>query len=231
MENVLTRSEEDHIKAVHALSADGKAFTKDIAERLHTKASSVTDMMKKLAEKGLVKHEPYYGAKLTAKGQVFALRLVRKHRLWETFLVERLGFGWDEVHEVAEQLEHVSSEKLVERLDDYLGRPAFDPHGDPIPDKNGRMKVRRTQPLTRCAVGEQVRILAVKDPSDALLHLLDEKGISIGMQLELRARLAFDGSVELRAKSGPVYTLSAQVAEHLQVEAASPSPKASASNA
>ncbi len=215
---MLTRSEEDHIKSVHALGADGKAFTKDISERLRIKASSVTDMMKKLAEKGLVKHEPYHGAKLTAKGLVHALRLVRKHRLWETFLVERLGFGWDEVHEVAEQLEHVSSEKLVERLDDYLGHPAFDPHGDPIPDRNGRMKTRRTLALTRCAVGDHVRVAAVKDPSDALLHLLDQKGIGIGLRMQLRARAAFDGSLELRAKNGPLCILSAQVAEHLQVE-------------
>ncbi len=216
----LTRAEEDHIKAVHSLGSGDKAFTKDIAERLRTKASSVTVMLKKLAEKGLLKHEPYYGAKLTAKGQAIALRLVRKHRLWETFLVDRLGFGWDEVHEVAEQLEHVSSEKLVERLDAYLDHPAFDPHGDPIPDKNGRMKERRTVPLTRCAIGDRVRIVAVKEPSDALLHLLDRKGISIGMLLNVTARQSFDGSLELRTKNGPAYNLSAQVAEHLHVEAA-----------
>ncbi|MEO8590048.1 MAG: metal-dependent transcriptional regulator [Flavobacteriales bacterium] len=217
----LTRAEEDHVKAVHSLSAGDKAFTKDIAERLHTKASSVTVMLKKLAEKGLVKHEPYYGAKLTVKGQAIALRLVRKHRLWETFLVHRLGFGWDEVHEVAEQLEHVSSEKLVERLDEYLGHPAFDPHGDPIPDKDGKVKERLTVPLTRCAIGDRVRVVAVKEPSDTLLHLLDRKGISIGMLLDVTARQAFDGSLELREKNGRSYMLSAQVAEHLHVEAAS----------
>src|SRR5436189_246392 len=136
----LTRAEEDHIKAVHSLAVTGKAFTKDIAERLH--------------------------------------------RLWETFLVHRLGLGWDEVHDIAEQLEHVSSEKLVERLDQYLEHPAFDPHGDPIPDKNGRVKQRHTLPLTRCAIGDRVRVVAVKEPSDALLHLLDRKGIAIGMLLE-----------------------------------------------
>lgn len=216
----LTRAEEDHIKAVHTLSVTGKAFTKDIAERLHTKASSVTVMLKKLAEKGLVKHEPYYGAKLTAKGQAIALKLVRKHRLWETFLVHRLGFKWDEVHDIAEQLEHVSSDKLVERLDEYLDHPSFDPHGDPIPDKDGRVKQRRTLPLTSCAIGDRVRVVAVNEPSDALLHLLDRKGIGIGMLLDITARQAFDGSLELRAKNGPTYNLSAQVAEHLHVEAA-----------
>ncbi len=219
MTTSLTRSEEDHIKAIHGLQQAGtSAFTKDIADRLHTKASSVTDMLKKLAEKGLVKHAPYYGATLTTKGRRQALMLVRKHRLWETFLVQRLGFGWDEVHEVAEQLEHVGSEKLVERLDEYLGRPAFDPHGDPIPDAQGRFPERVTLPLVDCAVGEHIRLVAVKDPSDSLLHLLNEKGIGIGLEAEVRARQDFDGSVELRTKQGPVHVVSGRVAEHLLME-------------
>jgi DtxR family transcriptional regulator, Mn-dependent transcriptional regulator len=216
---MLTRSEEDHVKAIYSLQQAGtSAFTKDIAERMGTKASSVTDMLKKLAEKALVKHQPYYGAKLTAKGQRCAWGLVRKHRLWETFLVDRLGFGWDEVHEVAEQLEHVSSDKMVDRLDEYLGHPAFDPHGDPIPDKDGRITERVIHPLAQCPVGEKVRIAAVVDPSDALLQLLDEKGIGIGMWFEVRTRAPFDGSMELRGKSGPSYTVSAQVAQHVHVE-------------
>jgi DtxR family transcriptional regulator, Mn-dependent transcriptional regulator len=215
----LSRSEEDHLKAIHSLVADGgRASTNAISERLSTKASSVTDMLKKLAEKGLVKHEPYHGANLTAKGLTLALRLVRKHRLWETFLVSRLGFGWNEVHEVAEQLEHVSSEKLVEKLDEYLGRPAFDPHGDPIPDKNGKMKQRTLERLTECAVGASVRIVAVEHTSDALLDHLDQKGIAIGMRFQVSARHEFDGSIELRVKNGPVYNLSSQVAQHLFVE-------------
>lgn len=220
---MLTRSEEDHLKAVHALLQDGaSAFTKDIAERLGTKASSVTVMLKKLTDKGLLKHEPYYGVKLTGKGQTAALRLVRKHRLWETFLVERLGFGWDEVHEVAEQLEHVSSDKLTDSLDEYLGHPRFDPHGDPIPDRNGKVQPRKIKPLAGCLVGERVRIAAVKDPSDPLLHLLDEKGIGIGMVFEVHARQAFDGSLELRRKQGAPSTLSALVAAQLLVEPARP---------
>ncbi len=216
---MLTRSEEDHIKAVHALLQDGAtAGTKDLAGRLNIKASSVTVMLKKLAEKGLLKHEPYYGVKLTAKGKVAALKLVRKHRLWETFLVERLGFKWNEVHEVAEQLEHVSSGKLTDSLAEYLGDPAFDPHGDPIPDRNGRMTERDTRPLTECTAGMQVRIAAVKDGSDALLHLLDGKGVSIGMTFEVKARHAFDESVELQSGKALHLTLSAQVAAHLLVE-------------
>ncbi|MFT3885363.1 MAG: metal-dependent transcriptional regulator [Flavobacteriales bacterium] len=216
---MLTRSEEDHLKAVHALLQDGMtASTKDIADRLGTKASSVTVMLKKLAEKGLLKHEPYYGVKLTAKGMSAALRLVRKHRLWETFLVERLGFRWNEVHEVAEQMEHVSSDKLTDSLDEYLGHPRFDPHGDPIPDRDGKVLARTTRTLTQCTIGERVRIVAVKDPSDSLLHLLDQKGIGIGMVFNLHARQSFDGSLELRSRQGHSCSLSAQVAAQLLVE-------------
>jgi DtxR family Mn-dependent transcriptional regulator len=216
---MLTRSEEDHIKAVHALLQGGAtAGTKDLAERLDIKASSVTVMLKKLAEKGLLKHEPYYGVKLTAKGKAAALKLVRKHRLWETFLVERLGFKWNEVHEVAEQLEHVRSEKLTDSLAEYLGDPAIDPHGDPIPDRNGRMTERDTRPLTECAAGTSVRIATVKDGSDALLHLLDRKGVGIGKAYIVMARQDFDASVELTATGGAHLSLSEQVAMHLWVE-------------
>jgi DtxR family Mn-dependent transcriptional regulator len=217
---MLTRSEEDHIKAVYGLQQAGpSAFTKDIAERLSTKASSVTDMLKKLAEKGLVKHAPYHGATLTTKGKRQALMLVRKHRLWETFLVQRLGFGWDEVHVIAEELEHVSSSKLIERLDAYLEHPDFDPHGDPIPDRNGKLPERSTRALVDCSVGERVKLAAVRDTSDALLQLLDTKGLSIGMVLELTARAEFDGSLELRSKQGTSYSLSEAVARHLLITA------------
>ena len=215
----LTRSEEDHIKAIHTLtSVHDKASTNAICERLSTKASSVTDMLKKLADKGLVKHEPYYGARLTNKGQVLALHLVRKHRLWETFLVERLGFDWAEVHEVAEQLEHISSDKLVDSLDIYLGHPAFDPHGDPIPDRNGRVQERRTKSLDTCKAGDKVRIALVGESNDELLQLLSEKGLRLGSVLTLETVHPFDGSLDVRVRSGGHLTLSAQVATHLYVE-------------
>jgi len=218
---MLTRSEEDHIKAVYALLQDGdSAFTKDLAERLRTKASSVTDMLKKLAEKKLVKHEPYYGVKLTAKGGAIALQLVRRHRLWETFLVDRLGFGWDEVHEVAEQMEHVASEKLIDKLDAYLGHPSFDPHGDPIPDSHGRIRARRTKRLSTCSHGETVRIAAVSETTDGLLRLLDSKGLRIGSVLSVQEVHAFDGSMDVKPRSGAAFSLSKDVSHHLQVEAA-----------
>ncbi|MBK7384323.1 MAG: metal-dependent transcriptional regulator [Flavobacteriales bacterium] len=218
-----TRSEEDHIKAVYSLLQEGdSAFTKDIAERLQNKASSVTVMLKKLAEKGFLKHEPYYGAKLTVKGRAFALQLVRRHRLWETFLVERLGFGWDEVHEVAEQLEHVKSEKLIDKLDAYLGKPHFDPHGDPIPDKKGVIRERKTRRLDSCAVGDHVRIAAVSGTTDGLLRLLDSKGLRIGTALMVQEVHPFDGSMDVKPKSGSAFSLSKDVSHHLQVEKGKP---------
>ncbi|MBK7944970.1 MAG: metal-dependent transcriptional regulator [Flavobacteriales bacterium] len=218
---MLTRSEEDHIKAVYALLQDNdSAFTKDIAERLRTKASSVTDMLKKLAEKKLVKHEPYYGVKLTAKGEAIALQLVRRHRMWETFLVNRLGFGWDEVHEVAEQMEHVASDKLIDKLDAYLGHPSFDPHGDPIPDKHGKIRARKTKRLSTCMQGDSVRIAAVSETTDGLLRLLDSKGLRIGSVLSVQEVHAFDGSMDVKPKSGAAFSLSKDVSHHLQVEAA-----------
>lgn len=215
----LTRSEEDHIKAIHSLATiHSKASTNAIGERLSTKASSVTDMLKKLADKGLVKHEPYHGVRLTSKGQILALHLVRKHRLWETFLVERLGFNWAEVHEIAEQLEHISSDKLVDSLDAYLGHPAFDPHGDPIPDRNGRIQERKTKPLAACKAGDRVRIALVGESNDELLQLLSGKGIRLGSIMTLETVHAFDGSLDVHLRSGGHLTLSAQVAAHLHVE-------------
>ena len=216
-----SRSEEDHLKAVYALlQTSPSALTKDISERLQTKASSVTDMLKKLAEKKLLKHEPYYGVTLTSKGSSIALQLVRRHRLWETFLVDRLGFDWDEVHEVAEQLEHVASEKLIDKLDEYLGHPAFDPHGDPIPDKKGRVRQRKTKRLSECTDGESVRLVAVSETTDGLLRLLGSKGLRIGTMLHVHEVHAFDGSLDIKLSNDGSLSLSKEVCHHLQVETA-----------
>ncbi|MDX9750807.1 MAG: metal-dependent transcriptional regulator [Flavobacteriales bacterium] len=215
----LSRSEEDHLKAIHALLPHGaKAGTKDIAERLEIKASSVTVMLKRLAAKGLLKHEPYHGVKLTAKGHAAALKLVRRHRLWETFLVDRLGFGWDEVHDIAEQLEHVGSDKLTDRLDDFLGNPGFDPHGDPIPDRHGRLVERRTMPLAACPPGTRVRIATVSGSTDDLLRLLDARGLHIGTHLTVQEVHGFDASVDVKPRTGAAFSLSRDVADHLLVE-------------
>jgi len=158
--------------------------------------------------------------KLTTKGRSHALQLVRRHRLWETFLVQRLGFGWDEVHEVAEQLEHVGDDKLTDKLDDYLVNPGFDPHGDPIPDSKGRIRNRKTQRLSACNTGDLVRIAAVSETTDGLLRLLDSKGPRIGSALTVQEVHAFDGSMDIKPKNGAAFSLSKEVSHHLQVEPA-----------
>lgn len=196
---MFTRSEQDHIKAIHTLSADGRAFTKDLAEHLRTKASSVTDMLKRLAEKGLVRHEPYRGARLTARGRSEAMRLVRHHRLWETFLVERLGFGWEEVHEVAEQLEHVSSAKLIDKLDAFLGHPDTDPHGEPIPRRDGAMKEAAFTRLGDLPRGARARVAAVNDRSPEFLRYLTLQRITLGSAVRVTERNEHDGSIGITA--------------------------------
>lgn len=133
-------SEENYIKAIFHLQKDSQQVsTLQLAGKLQTKPASVTDMMKKLKNKKLLNYKPYYGFRLSAQGNRIALGIIRRHRLWEYFLAEKLAFKWDEVHEIAEQLEHVSSKKLINNLDKYLGFPKFDPHGDPIPDQDGNM--------------------------------------------------------------------------------------------
>ena len=137
----MTFSEENYLKTIYHLTtaSDAEVSTNAIAEKMETKASSVTDMLKKLAEKGLINYKKYQGVSLTQDGKLAAKMSVRKHRLWEVFLVEKLGFSWDEVHDIAEQLEHIKSEKLINKLDDFLDNPTEDPHGDPIPDREGRI--------------------------------------------------------------------------------------------
>src|SRR5688500_1611165 len=141
---MLSNTEENYLKAIYHLSESGSkaVLTNEIAEAISTKAASVTDMIKKLSAKNLIAYEKYYGVELTTPGKTEALLIIRKHRLWETFLVQKLGFTWDEVHEVAEQLEHIQSSLLIEKLDEFLGYPKMDPHGEPIPDNNGKLKIQ-----------------------------------------------------------------------------------------
>ena len=215
----LTIAEENYIKAIfHLQQADGNVSTNDLAASLHTKPASVTDMLKKLTNKSLLEYEPYQGVRLGKEGKKQALSIVRKHRLWEFFLVEKLQFGWDEVHEVAEELEHISSKKLVDKLDAYLGHPKFDPHGDPIPDSNGVMVSIRQFNLIDVKLDVPVELCSVGSQSAELLELLRHKGIGIGTVLQVVRKFEFDHSIEIKMKNKSLITLSQQLAQVLFVK-------------
>lgn len=215
-------AEENYIKAIFSISArTGKgASTTAIAQRLETKASSVTDMVKRLNEKGLADHRPYYGVSLTEEGRRVAIDTIRKHRLWETFLVSHLNYRWDEVHELAEQLEHIRSADLIDRLDRYMGYPKFDPHGDPIPDRDGHITdVDGAQPLTEVPKGTLVHIVGVKDSSPEFLKLLDGLGLKLGSQLTVDRRFAYDNSLEVSSRFRTGMLLNEKVCANLTVKA------------
>ncbi len=212
-------TEENYIKAIyHLQQADGNVTTNEVAEELNTKAASVTDMLKKLKAKKLLNYEKYQGFRLSTEGKKIALNIIRKHRLWEYFLVEKLQFGWDEVLEVAEELEHISSKKLVDKLDAYLGFPKFDPHGDPIPDSSGKMSAQKQVNLIDLDINEPAEVTAVGSQSTELLELLRHKSISIGTVLEVRKKFSFDHSIEIKIKNQSPFIISQQLAQALFVK-------------
>jgi DtxR family Mn-dependent transcriptional regulator len=212
-------TEENYIKAIwHLQQSDTNVTTNELAAELQTKPASVTDMLKRLKEKKLLNYQPYYGVKLNAEGKKLALNIIRKHRLWEFFLVEKLKFNWDEVHAIAEELEHVSSGELVERLDDFLGNPRFDPHGDPIPDISGKMESINQITLHELKENNTAIVTGVGDQSSSLLDLLSKKNISIGTKLEIKQRFLFDNSIEIKIRNQPLITLSEQLAKIIFVK-------------
>ncbi len=213
-------TEENYLKIIHTLSGkDGiEVSTSAIAESTATRAASVTDMLKKLSEKGLINYKRYQGVTLTALGENLALKVIRKHRLWEAFLVEKLGLGWDEVHEIAEELEHISSEILVERLDAFLNYPQFDPHGDPIPDARGNMPDSEYRKLSELKPGENAVLMAVLDHSQSFLQYLDSTELNLGIRLEVLDTNAYDHSYHLRIDNRKDLFVSGQVARHLLVQ-------------
>lgn len=212
-------AEENYIKAIwHLQQTDSNVTTNELAAELSTKPASVTDMLKRLKEKKLLNYEPYYGVKLNAEGKKLALNIIRKHRLWEYFLVEKLKFNWDEVHAIAEELEHVSSPELVKRLDDFLGNPRFDPHGDPIPDHSGKMESINQISLHELKEHTAAIVTGVGDQSSSLLELLNRKNINIGTKLEIKQRNSFDASVEIKLRNQPLITISEQLAKKIFVK-------------
>ncbi|WP_088340175.1 metal-dependent transcriptional regulator [Robiginitalea sediminis] len=215
----MTQSEENYLKGIYHLSHAGQqsVATNAIAEHMETKPSSVTDMLKRLAEKGLVDYQRYKGVSLTESGAQSALKVIRKHRLWEVFLVEKLDFSWDEVHEVAEQLEHIKSEQLIDRLDAHLDYPDFDPHGDPIPDKDGKFKAREKRLLSSLRPGDTGVCIGVKDSSSPFLRFLDKYGIALGSEISVTAKEEFDDSMAIRL-GGQDLQISHQIASNLFVK-------------
>lgn len=220
MTKKLSLSEENYLKAIYFLLRNNEydlVPTTELAGRLNAKASSITDMVRKLDQKKLVRHRPYKGIDLTEEGERNAMKVIRKHRLWEVFLVEYLGFGWEEVHDVAEQLEHIQSDKLVDRLDDFLGYPAYDPHGDPIPDANGKIRNAYTELMSDCDAGQQGMIGRIKDSSADFLRLIEERDLRPNTRFRIISKEPYDGIMELERNSKRV-TISEKVASNLFVK-------------
>jgi DtxR family Mn-dependent transcriptional regulator len=215
----LTVTEENYLKEIYSLAREGsrKIPNLQIGQRLGTNPPTVTEMLRKLADKGLIAYSRTDGASLTEDGEILALQVIRKHRLWETFLVKTLGFKWDEVHEVAEQLEHIRSQKLLDELDHFLGHPEFDPHGEPIPNALGIMPVQEAIPLSSCRPGEKVQLLSVADHRQEFLQELEEKGIQLKTTMELMGYSQDRSLISLRLENGTEMELAAAAGTSLLV--------------
>lgn len=211
-------SKENYLKAIfHLQETSGTVTTNDVAAELQTRPASVTDMLKKLKAQKLLLYEKYKGFRLSNDGRKVALQIIRKHRLWEYFLVEKLRFGWDEVHEIAEELEHISSKKLIDRLDEFLGFPKTDPHGDPIPDGQGRWVQVQQVPLTELPLNTPAEVSNITDQSTEILELLNHKNIALGSRLEVKKKFSFDHSLEIKMRNSQI-TISAELAKNILVK-------------
>lgn len=216
---IFSAAEENYIKAIWKLQKDQTNVTTNaLSEALRTKPASVTDMLKRLKEKNILNYLPYYGVQLNADGQKAALLIIRRHRLWEYFLAEKLKFDWDAVHPLAEELEHINSPELTNRLDAFLGYPQLDPHGDPIPDIQGQMPETTRIALADFSFTVPAVVSGVLNQSSELLELLKHKKITIGAQLELFRRFEFDGSLEIRLQDNSFVTLSSYLAQNILVK-------------
>lgn len=217
---VLSTAEENYLKAIFKISEKrkGTVSTKEISEIVETSAASVTDMLKRLAEKNLISYEKYKGVTLSSSGLVRATQLVRKHRIWEVFLVDKLNFGWEEVHELAEQLEHIQSEELVDRLEEHLGFPKFDPHGDPIPDKRGVITVRNQSPVSNLNIDQWGVIVGVRNTDTEFLLFLEDIGLLLGTELRVLKKFDFDNTLMIETRNGNKQTLSSKVAKNISVQ-------------
>ena len=212
-------SEENYIKTIfHLQDTGGTVTTNELAAELKARPASITDMLKKLKAKKLVHYQAYHGFRLSNEGRKVALLIIRRHRLWEFFLAEKLKFSWDEVHAVAEDLEHVSSKKLIDKLDEFLGFPRFDPHGDPIPDSNGRIENSKQVSLVELPLNKSAVVSHVSDQSNEMLELLGHKKIAIGTKLEIKRRFSYDHSLEIKIRQQPLINISEQLSKNIFVK-------------
>lgn len=217
----ISHTEENYLKAIFKIceKSSKAASTNAIAKEMATSAASVTDMLQRLSGKTLINYEKYKGVTLTSRGQNIATSLIRKHRLWEVFLVEKLHFTWGEVHDMAEQLEHIQSEELVERLDQFLEYPKFDPHGDPIPDSEGNFTFRKQIHLSELKIGEGGIVVGVQEHSAPFLEYLDRLHLSLGAEIQILEKFDYDESIKINL-AGSEIILSNKVSQNLFVQKA-----------
>jgi DtxR family Mn-dependent transcriptional regulator len=213
-----TYSEENYLKAIYHISKqEQKVSPKAIADALDNNPASVIDMLKKLQDKALISYDKVAGAILTASGEAAALDIIRKHRLWEVFLVEKLQYEWDEVHDIAEQLEHIHDDRLAKKLDDFLGNPSVDPHGDPIPAPNGKMPVYATIRLSEIERGDLCKVGSVRDTSTPFLKYLKQLQVGLGSKIEVVEKMEFDQSMVIKIDDAETKTVSSKMTDNIMV--------------
>ncbi|MFT4761417.1 MAG: DtxR family Mn-dependent transcriptional regulator [Paraglaciecola sp.] len=217
---MVSQTEENYLKAIFKTceKTEKSASTNAIAKEMQTSAASVTDMVKRLSEKKLIAYEKYKGVTLTIAGNKIATNLVRKHRLWEVFLVDKLNFSWDEVHEIAEQLEHIQSSELVKRLDQFLGIPKFDPHGDPIPDADGNFTFRKQVLLSELPLETEGVVVGVQEHSTQFLQYLDKMNLGLGATIKVIEKFEYDESLKVEINQQTTFVLSNKVSQNLFVQ-------------
>lgn len=212
-------TEENYLKAIFKLyeQLEKPVSTNAIAAEMTTSAASVSDMLKRLRDKDLINYEKYKGVTLTMSGNSIATRLIRRHRLWEVFLVDKLDFSWDEIHDIAEELEHINSSKLTNQLDAFLGFPKFDPHGDPIPDKDGNFTTRKQVLLSDSMFNKGV-IVGVNEHSTPFLQQLDRLKLILGTSVEILEKFEYDGSLHIKINDDIEQTISGKMAQNIFIK-------------
>lgn len=214
-----SHAEENYLKTIyHLQQAASIVTTNDLAAALNTSPASITDMLKKLSRKKLVQYKAYYGCTLTPSGITAAIGIVRRHRLWEYFLYQKLGFSWEEVHEVAEELEHISNQKLIDKLDEFLGFPSADPHGDPIPDAKGKMVQHSRMLLTDLPEKKTATVTQIGNQSPQVLEMLGNKNITIGTKIQVIKKYPFDHSMEVKTDNKHQLHLTRELSQNIYIK-------------